>query len=929
MICGRRRGWGTRIALGLASVALAAGAVLVADALVSGPAGGVSVQATPEPAATTATERPSSPETVAVGDTPTSDAVVTDAASDPASDTSAALSAPAVPARFVPVDPSRLLDTRPDAGARLSAGGSVDVSVPELDGVAATDVVAVAVNLTMVDAGGAGYLTAWPAGSPRPEVSNVNAAGGPTGSVVPNFAIVPVRDATFSVYASVPTDLLVDLAGVYVAAPGPATAGRTIAIEPVRRLDTRTGDRPGAGASLELRVAGTGSVPSSASAVLATVTATRSVGPGYVTVWPAGRERPNVSTLNLTRSDQTVANVAIVPVGDHGSIELFTDAGTDLIVDVVGYVTDADATASTDGLFLATVPHRDLDTRQGSGQRLVGNARADAGLDLPSGIDPSQVAMAALNLTLTDTSQPLYLTAYAARTRAPQTSNVNADQGGQTVAAFGLVPLGAEATVSIRPSARTHAIVDVSGYFLGEPTPADPALAPHALGPQGSEPIGPFDAAVAGFLIEHQLAGATVAVAEDGRLVYVRSYGTSDTASGAPMRIDDHFRIASISKVMTGTTIMRLDAAGRLDLDDRVWPLLNSKLRLPATADPRASTITIRQLLGHVSGIPASPDPFFDDQTEVLAAFGMPGPSSCAAGAAWALARPLGWDPGTTTATRTRTSASSGWSSRPSRDGRGTTSSRRKCSRREGSTTCISGAATCEDRSTSPTRPRTVRERRRVLHGGDRRGGGVDGDAGRRGPLPRRPGPGQAGHRPPHGATTGGNAGPALDRPRHRRDLVRPGVAQLPLRRRVRPHRHAAGRPVDGGASCRRDHLGHLHQRNAEEPPGRVLGADGHRPRPGAGLAGLRPVARSPLTGPAVRPSRHPAVTSSGHQAVIVSRRGRRAAARWPRRAPRRCDRPELGEVVDVEIPHRELPDPVERPERASSTRSMLRRSGS
>ncbi|MEZ5216922.1 MAG: serine hydrolase domain-containing protein [Ilumatobacteraceae bacterium] len=868
MIRGRRRGWGTRIALGLASVALAAGAVLVADALVSGPAGGVSVQATPEPAATTATERPSSPETVAVGDTPTSDAVVTDAASDPASDTSAALSAPAVPARFVPVDPSRLLDTRPDAGARLSAGGSVDVSVPELDGVAATDVVAVAVNLTMVDAGGAGYLTAWPAGSPRPEVSNVNAAGGPTGSVVPNFAIVPVRDATFSVYASVPTDLLVDLAGVYVAAPGPATAGRTIAIEPVRRLDTRTGDRPGAGASLELRVAGTGSVPSSASAVLATVTATRSVGPGYVTVWPAGRERPNVSTLNLTRSDQTVANVAIVPVGDHGSIELFTDAGTDLIVDVVGYVTDADATASTDGLFLATVPHRDLDTRQGSGQRLVGNARADAGLDLPSGIDPSQVAMAALNLTLTDTSQPLYLTAYAARTRAPQTSNVNADQGGQTVAAFGLVPLGAEATVSIRPSARTHAIVDVSGYFLGEPTPADPALAPHALGPQGSEPIGPFDAAVAGFLIEHQLAGATVAVAEDGRLVYVRSYGTSDTASGAPMRIDDHFRIASISKVMTGTTIMRLDAAGRLDLDDRVWPLLNSKLRLPATADPRASTITIRQLLGHVSGIPASPDPFFDDQTEVLAAFGMPGPSSCAAGAAWALARPLGWDPGTHYSYSNTNFCLLGLVIE-----------------------AVTGRPWNDVVAEEVLAPRGINDM-------------YLGRSYVRGPLDvAHPTPGPYENGGGYFMEAIGAAGAWMATPV---DVVRfldgldpdkPGIdlltAQQLAAMRARPwtdpgtdetwyglallnyrygaefgHTGAAGRPVDGGASCRRDHLGHLHQRNAEEPPGRVLGADGHRPRPGAGLAGLRPVARSPLTGPAVRPSRHQAVTSSGHPAI-------------------------------------------------------------
>jgi hypothetical protein len=68
------------------------------------------------------------------------------------------------------------------------------------------------------------------------------------------------------------------------------------------------------------------------------VTATRATGPGYITVWPDGTQ-PTSSNLNIEYADQTVPNLVIVPVGADGAIRVFTDAGTDLIVDVLARLT--------------------------------------------------------------------------------------------------------------------------------------------------------------------------------------------------------------------------------------------------------------------------------------------------------------------------------------------------------------------------------------------------------------------------------------------------------------------------------------------------------------------------------------------------------------------------------------------------------------
>jgi hypothetical protein len=78
----------------------------------------------------------------------------------------------------------------------------------------------------------------------------------------------------------------------------------------------------------------------SISAVALNVTATEAVAPGFVTVWPTGGSRPLASNLNLERAGQTIPNAAIIGAGDLDSIDLFSQSGTHLVVDLAGYYVD-------------------------------------------------------------------------------------------------------------------------------------------------------------------------------------------------------------------------------------------------------------------------------------------------------------------------------------------------------------------------------------------------------------------------------------------------------------------------------------------------------------------------------------------------------------------------------------------------------------
>jgi hypothetical protein len=176
---------------------------------------------------------------------------------------------------------------------------------------------------------------------------------------------VPVGDGgRVTLYSSSGGQLLADVTGYY-APSGATSAGRFQALSPSRLLDTRSGARPAAGATIPLDVTGRGGVPAEgASAVVLSVTATRAASSGFVQVVPTGGSTAigSSSSLNVAEG-QTVANLVVVPVGRDGTVSLHTSGGTHLLADVAGWVTDPSAPSASSGLFVAVEPTRLLDTR--------------------------------------------------------------------------------------------------------------------------------------------------------------------------------------------------------------------------------------------------------------------------------------------------------------------------------------------------------------------------------------------------------------------------------------------------------------------------------------------------------------------------------------------------------------------------------------
>jgi len=128
------------------------------------------------------------------------------------------------------------------------------------------------------------------------------------------------------------------------------------------------------------------------------------------------------------------------------------------------------------------------------------------------------------------------------------------------------------------------------------------------------------------------ISGAVTLVARKGRVAHLEAHGLMDIESKKPMAKDTIFRLASMSKVVTGTAIMMLVEEGKIRLTDPVSKFIPEfrgqkvAVALPggrggapaggrggtqaaAAAAPQFYTvpaereITIRDLLSHVSGL--------------------------------------------------------------------------------------------------------------------------------------------------------------------------------------------------------------------------------------------------------------------------------------------------------------------------------------
>ena len=377
--------------------------------------------------------------------------------------------------------PARLVDTRLTTTiglGKLDAGGTLVVGVAGTNGIPANATAAI-LNVTVTQPDAGGFTTVYPTGTAMPTTSTVNVDG--PGQTAAALATVPLgSNGSVNVFSERGSQIIVDVVGYY--GPAVSAAGRFVPLTPSRLLDTRNGTgvsgggtaKVGANQTIELQVTGRGGVPAldpanptNVSAAIVNVTATQTTAPGFFTAFPGGTIQPTASTLNASETDETIANLAVVKVGPAGTIQLLSEAGGHLIVDVVGYVTgNANALATQRGLFVPVTPSRLADTRLGSGDAVSANSSIDVQVTGAGGVPAAGVLGVAGTVTVTQSAGSGFVTAHPAGSTRPEASSVNTIRADQTIANGLVLGTGTGGRITLFTSSGSHLIADVVGFYL-------------------------------------------------------------------------------------------------------------------------------------------------------------------------------------------------------------------------------------------------------------------------------------------------------------------------------------------------------------------------------------------------------------------------------------------------------------------------------
>ncbi len=351
-----------------------------------------------------------------------------------------------------------------------------------------------------------GYLTVYPTGSTPPTASALNYVPGET---VPNLVTVAVgKGGAISVLSSsAGVNVVVDVEGYYE--PPTTTVSNLFdpLASPVRVLDTRcdAASPPGycagehipavnqmpavpsfGGVAVDLAgVDGSSGVPGSgASAVSLVLTAALPGAAGYLTVWPDSgscSSPPETSNVNF-RPRGSSADSAIVALPSSGKLCVYnySTTATNVVMDVNGYFSAAGEALT------ASAPVRICDTRSasaigGRGDVVSGvsgqcdnsgipvdpsNSPTDPMTVQVTGVGgvPSNATAVVANITVESVSGAGYLTAWAAGTTMPATSNLDWTAGA-TVPNMVVSELSSSGRMAIYTYADANVVIDVVGWY--------------------------------------------------------------------------------------------------------------------------------------------------------------------------------------------------------------------------------------------------------------------------------------------------------------------------------------------------------------------------------------------------------------------------------------------------------------------------------
>lgn len=230
---------------------------------------------------------------------------------------------------YVPLSPYRAYDGRAGGASVLTDGLiALGSQVP-------ASAKAVALNATVTDSVGPGFLTVYPGYSTMPPTSTSNFKAG---QVIAAASSVGVNYQSVAYHLNTPSHVILDVAGYFAN----GTGAKLAPVVPARLLDTRSWQYPtpllgGTVVSISTNVSGrpAGTI----AAVVLNITAAAPTGPGFLTAYPCNRPGgvPVVSNLNFAGGEVAMPNLATVQVDASDAVCIYTSTTTDVVVDVQGY----------------------------------------------------------------------------------------------------------------------------------------------------------------------------------------------------------------------------------------------------------------------------------------------------------------------------------------------------------------------------------------------------------------------------------------------------------------------------------------------------------------------------------------------------------------------------------------------------------------
>ena len=240
---------------------------------------------------------------------------------------------------------------------------------------------------------------------------------------------------------------------------------------PTRLFDSRsTGGLLAAGGVATVNVTGAAPLPAPGATVAAVlnVTVVGSAGAGFWTVYPHGATRPLAASLyvderaSMNGDALAIPNLVTVPVGADGLVDVFTQSGGHVVVDMLGSYQLSGATAAGRLLPLAA-PKRILDTRDSA--LLAGDSTTTFNVPNANG------ATAAVLTATTIAVGPGYWTFFPTSGTRPLAANLNSMYGLQTVANQVIVPLDAGGNFNVYTQTGGHLILDLVALVSGATAP--------------------------------------------------------------------------------------------------------------------------------------------------------------------------------------------------------------------------------------------------------------------------------------------------------------------------------------------------------------------------------------------------------------------------------------------------------------------------